>query len=342
MNLQSLSPEVTKNNMNRHIKILDIFYGNKCNLACEQCDTRSEHLRKGEYDPDLENIKEGILLANKKFDVENWSVLGGEPFLYIDTVVEILKFLRSIEPNKTIFFPTNGLLLEKNLDLAADLIKEYGIWIQICNHTAAFKDQTLSNKILKSVYRLAEKTGIPKSDPTIRWWYDIMKYDKGTEGWQEYLKTKRVDINKTNPNEATWIEDNRGIYYMEALTFQTVHYADVQGNIKPFNSEDPYASYWNSCPSSFCALLYDKKVYKCAALGTLRNLLDKKGQLDDKDWQRYLNYKPVDLVSCTDREVEEFADTHYCHIDECSMCPSTSIEFSKTEEKVLPIYFKKK
>jgi hypothetical protein len=89
-------------------------------------------------------------------------------------------------------------------------------------------------------------------------------------------------------------------------------------------------------------LLYDKKVYKCAALGTLRNLLDKKGQLDDAEWQPYLNYRPVDLVSCTDKEVVEFADTHYCHIDECSMCPSNGIEFLKTEEKVLPIYFKKK
>jgi len=327
--------------MNRHVKILDIFYGNKCNLACDQCDTRSEHLGKGEYDPTLENIKEGILLANEKFDVENWSVLGGEPFLYIDTVVEILKFLRSIEPNKTIFFPTNGLLLEKNLDLAADLIKEFGVWIQVCNHTAAFKNKKLSNKILNSVYKLAEKTGIPKADPTTQWWYNIMNYDSGTEGWQIYLKTKNIDITNTNPNDAAWIDGNKGIYYMEALNFQSLHYTDPYGNLKPFNSNDPTASYWNSCPSSFCALLYDKKVYKCAALGTIRNLLDKQGQLDDTEWQPYLNYKPVDLVSCTDKEVVQFADTHYCQIDECSMCPSKSIEIIKTEEKVLPIYFKK-
>ena len=41
----------------RHIKILDIFYGNKCNLTCNQCDTRSDVVRKGEYDPTIEDIK---------------------------------------------------------------------------------------------------------------------------------------------------------------------------------------------------------------------------------------------------------------------------------------------
>ena len=46
-----------------HIKILDVFYGNKCNLACSNCDTRSDTLRG--YDPELDTIKESIRLANE-------------------------------------------------------------------------------------------------------------------------------------------------------------------------------------------------------------------------------------------------------------------------------------
>ena len=73
--------------MNNSIKILDVFYGNKCQLACAHCDTRSDYIRNGEFDPTLENILESVTLASEQFNVECWSVLGGEPFLYKDTVL---------------------------------------------------------------------------------------------------------------------------------------------------------------------------------------------------------------------------------------------------------------
>lgn len=328
--------------MNNHIKILDVFYGNRCNLACDQCDTRSEHVRHGDLDPDLDNIKESIVLANSKFDVENWSVLGGEPFLYLDKVIEIIKFIRNIEPHKTIFFPTNGLLLDKNLDTAAEIITKYNVWMQVCNHTAAFRDQSITKKILDSVFKLAEKTGIPKIVPKNRWWYDIMKYDTGTENWQEYLRKKQVDINDDSQYDEVWMTANRGIYYMEAKTFQSLHYFTPTGKPKPFESNDPSSSYWNSCPSCFCSFLYDKKIYKCAALGTLKKLLLTHDSLEDPSWKKYLNYNPIDLSTCKTNEVDKFSNEHYTHIDECTMCPENRLEIIKTEEKVLPMYYKKK
>ena len=55
--------------MQSYLKILDVFIGNKCNLACEQCDTRSDIIRTKDYDPSLEEIKEGIALAQKHFRI---------------------------------------------------------------------------------------------------------------------------------------------------------------------------------------------------------------------------------------------------------------------------------
>jgi organic radical activating enzyme len=326
--------------MQKHIKILDIFYGNKCNLACNQCDTHSDVIRTSEYDTTIDTIKESILLANEKFDVENWSVLGGEPLLYKDTVLEIIKFLRSIEPNKTIFFPTNGLLLDKNIDFVVELIQKYKVWVQVCNHTVKFKDTTLTDKIIKATHAIAEKTGIPKLTPSYLWWNSIMKLSSGTDNWKAYIKAKGIDPSKDDVVEETWIKENYGIYYMEANSFQSLH-RYINGKPKPFTDNDPKSSYWNSCPSVFCAFLYDKKIYKCAALGSLRNFLQTKDVVDDADWAPYLNYKPVNLVSGSDTEMQHFADTHYCHIDECAMCPSKEISIIKTEENVLPIHFKR-
>lgn len=320
----------------KHIKILDIFYGNKCNLACMHCDTRSNSLSG--VDPDIDNIKESIRLANNKFDVENWSVLGGEPLLYKDTVIEIIKYLRSIEPNKTIFFPTNGLLLEKNIEFVADLIKNYRVWVQVCNHTAKF-DIVKKQNIQRSIKEIAHLAKLPQLDPVYNWWYSIMKFESGTSNWLEFVEKKRIDITDTTPDSIGFMQDNYGIHYMESHEFQRI-YNLVDSKPMPYNSKDPSESYWNSCPSLFCAFLHDKKVYKCAALGTLHNFLETKEMLEEEQWQKYLNYKPVDLENCTEKEVEHFGNTHYCHIDECSMCPNKALPIEKTEFNVLRKYNK--
>lgn len=328
--------------MKPEIKILDVFYGNKCNLTCNQCDTRSDQIRKGQFDPDIENIKKSIDLADKYFNVQKWSILGGEPLLYLDKITEILDHLRSVEPNKVIFFPTNGSLLDKHMDRLVEMVKKYKLWVQVCDHFVAFKDKTKSDKVRRSACELAKRLEIPQAENSQRWWQDIMDVDSGSDQWKEFMSKKGSDISQPEGNEAAWIEENYGVYYMEAHSFQSIHQYDSLGKPKPFDSPDPAASYWNSCPSCFCALLYDKKIYKCAALATLKNFLEIHGSVTDPAWQKYLDYRPVDLETCTDTEVDSFGNTHYCHIDECSMCPENPINIRKTEENVLPIYFKKR
>jgi len=81
--------------------------------------------------------------------------------------------------------------------------------------------------------------------------------------------------------------------------------------------------------------LYDKKVYKCGALGTLINVLTKTGQLNDEDWQPYINYKPVDLTLNDKKSIRNFYDTHYSHIDACNMCPKNANKVKQNEQNVL-------
>jgi hypothetical protein len=87
-------------------------------------------------------------------------------------------------------------------------------------------------------------------------------------------------------------------------------------------------------------MLIDKKVYKCGALGTLKNVLTKTGQLDDEDWQPYLNYRPVDLTVDDPESINNFYATHYSHIDACNMCPKNINQVKQNEQNVLPKYAK--
>ena len=192
--------------MKQEIKILDVFYGNKCNLTCNQCDTRSDHIRKGQYDPSIENIKKSIDLADKHFDVQKWSILGGEPLLYLDKITEILDHLRSIEPNKVIFFPTNGSLLHKHMDRLVEMIKKYKLWVQVCDHFVAFDDKTKSDQVRQSTYELAKRLEIPKAENSQQWWQDIMDVDSGSDEWKEFMLKKGSDISQPEGNEAAWIK----------------------------------------------------------------------------------------------------------------------------------------
>lgn len=316
---------------NRHIKLLDAFYGNNCNLACSNCDSRSDEL---EFDgPSIESIRESILLANEKFDVENWSMIGGEPFLYKDKILEIIKCIRSFEPNKTIFMSTNGMLLHKNIDWVVDLVKEYRVWVQVCNHTPLFYDKST---MVETVHTIGQALGLEETVPAHLWWYDVFKLETGTDNWKQYVKDKGINVETRDPNDITYMKNNWGIHYMESPYFQTIVHK-VNGMPKPFNS-NPADAYKNSCPSQFCAFLHDKKIYKCGALGTLKRLLEKYNLVDDPDWQKYLSYKPVDLETSTEEELNHFADTHYCSVSECSMCPGEYRGIEKNQINVLKIY----
>jgi organic radical activating enzyme len=294
------------------IKILDIFIGNKCNLSCFQCDTRSDIVKSKSLDPSIESIKQGILLAQQYFTIEHYSLLGGEPLFYMDKVEEIVAFIRSFDSTTPILLPTNGKMIDKKADELARLISQYNLTLMVCNHFSAFEDKTLSNELTASIGKFVKKTGLIESKQHT--FFDQL-IDEGLFVNQQGTVT---------------------LFFRDQDYFQSNYYLD-NNKPKPFASGDPDASYANGCCSPYCTFLRDSKLYKCAALATVKTLLIHHDNMDDPAWQKYLNYKPLDLTNCTLEEVAHFSNTKYRSIGECDMCPSQSKSFTKTKATVISI-----
>ena len=317
------------------IKILDIFIGNKCNFTCFQCDTRSDIFRTGQHDTEIDNIKEGIRLAREKFVIQNYSLLGGEPLLYLDRVEEILKYIRSFDKDTVIMMPTNGSLISRNLERLAYLVDTYKVFLVICNHYSAFTDQTKSDNLILDVDRFLKLLNYDEVDPK-EFFYTIMDWNNTANDslWQNFLDV-RGTIHDSFTTDKLYLKDKHGVFFKSQDTFDS-SYKLIDGKPKPYNSPDPQKSYENGCCSPFCTFLYNKTLSKCAALGTLKKFLTHHNSLDDPEWSKYLSYKPLDLENCTQEEVDNFSNTKYTSIEQCSMCPHNEQKYTKTPETVLP------
>jgi organic radical activating enzyme len=327
--------------MGPYLKFLDIFVGNKCNLACFQCDTRSDVIRSNDNDPEMQNIKDGIRLAQQKFSVDHYSILGGEPLLYLDKAEEIIKFIRETDKTGTIIIPTNGTLLRKKSKEVKHILSTYNVCLSICNHYAGFEDKTLSNNIwrdsLEFINTIDDLTEVSVKNfiENVFDWHNL----KNDPFLKSFLKQRKLDnhiIADNRDNERVFKNTNGWIWIRNQDHFNS-HYTLKNNKPKPFMSGSPELSYRNGCCSEFCSFLSDKKLYKCAAMGTLKSFLTHHNSLDDPDWQKYLSYEPLDLETCTDDEVKQFSDTKYSAVSTCDMCPSSSELFLKTKEKVIEI-----
>lgn len=318
-----------------YLKLFDIYYGAKCNLACRNCDTRSDNIRTTEQDPDIETIYEGITLAKEKFDIDLYSVIGGEPLLYLDKIDLIFSHIRKIDPQAKIQFSTNGALLGKNLDAMVSLILKHNCSLFVCNHFAAFDSKT-SAKIADSVAKLVEKLKLTKGDQN-KFLGDFLRLDNPRK--DPYLDTW-IDQNKEyflgeQPDDEYYHNDRIFVHFRPQLDFKMNHYM-VNGKPKPYKTGDSELSYKNGCSSPVCSFLIDKKIYKCSALGTLTKFLEFHDSMDDPDWKKYIDYPYLDLQTCTDEEVTHFHATKYCAVSECDMCGTG--HFNRTREDVIHVY----
>lgn len=322
--------------MNRpYLKFLDIYYGAKCNLACSHCDTRSDIIDAYEKDPTLDNILDGIDLVRSKFDILYYSVLGGEPLLYLDKIEKIFSHIRQLDNNATFVFSTNGMLLDKKLKKLSVLLDKYKVNLFVCDHFAAFEDKTLSTKVRNNTELLAKELHMAEGDE--REFFSNFLDVKNTIQdplFQKWLDSKSLDLLNSHTDDRYFTNGNTWIHFRGQKQFQQI-YNIVENKPKPFATGNPEESYRKGCCSEMCSFLIDKKLYKCGALGTLHKFLAKHNQLEDPDWQKYLNYQPLDLESCTHEQVQHFSDTKYSSISQCDMCPTGGYTFIKTPDKVL-------
>lgn len=307
------------------IKILDIFIGNKCNLSCLYCDTRSDVIKSKTYDPSIESIVEGIDLAKDKFHIDNYSILGGEALFYLDKLEIIARHIRSFDQHTNILVPTNGRMIDKKLNEIVRLITSYNLTLVICDHFSAFEDQSLSIELKQSANNLISRLGLVKGS--------------SSDFFDQVLANAPVDSLGDFEKEMVYLNQQGRItvFFKSQDEFQA-NYSLVYGKPKPFMTGDPQGSYKKGCCSAFCTFLYDRKLYKCAALGTLKKFLEYHNSQDDPDWQKYLNYQPLDLMRCSLDEATEFSNNKYKGIDQCDMCPNTSDHvFYRTPEKVIKL-----
>lgn len=98
-------------------------------------------------------------------------------------------------------------------------------------------------------------------------------------------------------------------------------YRGEYGSMKPYNS-NPIESH-KICTQIICPLLYEGNLYKCSSVALLKRVLGDHNQLDDPDWQKYLNYNGIG-VDCSDEDLLAWVNNFAKPADICSMCPTTA------------------
>lgn len=85
------------------------------------------------------------------------------------------------------------------------------------------------------------------------------------------------------------------------------------------HSHGDHRKAWFKCSLKDCLTLQDNKLYYCPIMALLPSLLNRTGQLDDKQWQPYLNYQPLDLLTAGLDDTIDFFQSTPGH--RCAMCP---------------------
>lgn len=318
-----------------YLKLLDVYYGSKCNLSCHQCDTNSDITATTEHDPDLQNIFESIDCARQKFDIDLYGMIGGEPLLYLDKINSIIAYIRQVAPDSKIQLSTNGLLLDKKIHEVYALMSEYDCNIFISNHFAGY-DKKITQKILDSVTRLSNMLGMKEHDSTF-FLKDFLGLEnqRNDKNFQNWIDQRQQHFFTKQSGELLYRNQKVFLHYRPQLDFQ-MHYTMRDGKHKPFQSGDQDLSYLKGCSSPICNFLIDKKIYKCAALGTLHRFLNYHNLLSDQDWKKYIDYKYLDLINCSQDDIENFSKTKFTAIPECDMCGVQT--FARERKDVINVY----
>lgn len=97
-------------------------------------------------------------------------------------------------------------------------------------------------------------------------------------------------------------------------------YQGEYGSMKPYNNNPIQA--FKICTQQICPLLYDGKLYKCSSVGMLGRVLADHNQINDVDWQPYLNQGLS--LDCSDEELSAWANNFGKPAKVCKMCPTSA------------------
>lgn len=209
------------------------------------------------------------------------SLMGGEPLLNPQLKEICIGYRKHFSPEKTkLRIITNGIQIVK-CPWLKELIQEYHVHVQASLHV-------LNGKKINETLILQVREG-------------LMLLEK----WAE-----------DTPNR---VETNWGplVDSKKKLNFQ-VFYQGAGNDIKPFDHDD-IAESKRHCTCK-TVQLYKSRLYKCAPVAYIGEVLKKIGKENDPDWQPYLNYEPLP-PDCTDDELKRFMEKQPQPEWTCRMCP---------------------
>lgn len=299
--------------MTRHIETsFNIIYGYRCNYSCVGCCNGSNYVKHKDYDPDLQEILDSIEQLPKYIEIDPTgaiTLLGGEPFVYWEERIKPIAIkCREVFPSATINIFSNGHKAHKFKQDIINFVNKYNCNVSISNHLKGDMQSVLGKQ-----------------------WADNIAQFLNDE--------KIIKIH----NEHYHIKDNinANIYFYNSPTWFTWYQTNSDGKIKPFDSNDPAASMKFGCASgSSCTAMFGSKVYKCGTLAMLKGLLQQKNQINDPDWQKYLQYPAFDVLSDDTNNFEFHKNNYNKPTDFCTMCNNNPLNVmkwtSRSEQMIIP------
>lgn len=118
--------------MKHKIEHVEFMIINSCQLSCSACATFSD-LKHSGY-ATWEEDKKDLVVWLQRLEPECVGLMGGEPFMNPD-ILNWITGLRKLLPNSQIRVPTNGLLLEKKLDIVDKMHDLGNCVLKISYHT---------------------------------------------------------------------------------------------------------------------------------------------------------------------------------------------------------------
>ena len=105
------------------LPFLELMVLRSCNLSCAGCSTFSDLKHQGDY-ANWGNNREWLIAWTQRLNIEAIGLMGGELLIH-PNLKDWLLGIRQVLPQAQIRFVTNGLLLEKHIDII-DILHEIG------------------------------------------------------------------------------------------------------------------------------------------------------------------------------------------------------------------------
>lgn len=106
-----------------NLPFVEVMVLRSCNLSCKGCTTFSDLRHQGDYG-DWSDTATWLKQWSSRLNLQAIGFMGGEPLIH-PNIKKWIAGVREMLPNAQIRFVTNGLLLEKNLDII-DLLHDVG------------------------------------------------------------------------------------------------------------------------------------------------------------------------------------------------------------------------